>query len=261
MSYQKLDLQWNDGLVICRISDPPANLVSQLLLAELDHFLDEVLEAGTARAVILTAAGEVFSGGGNLVDLAGLYWNGRGSEDLGNAVFNRIERFPIPVLAAIQGDAFGGGVELLMSCHLRVMADSAHLKLPELQYGFIPGWGGTQRLPRIVGRARAYEMYLSGDTYTADQARAFGLVNAVVPAGSLMAEAEALARRILRAAPEAVSALIRVVSQSADPSLEVGLELERDAVMETVLSRATRDRVALAFPRLSEALQEAGRPS
>ena len=258
MGYQKLVIESKGALRICRISDPPANLVGQGLLRELDHFLDETLDGGRTRAVILTAAGEVFSGGGNLMDQSVLYWNGGASEDLGNHVFNRIERYPLPVIAAVQGDVFGGGVELLMSCHLRVMAASAKLKLPELQFGFVPGWGGTQRLPRIVGRARAYEMYLTADAYTAEQMHAFGLVNRVAPAGAALQEAEALAERVLRSSPEAIAAFIQVVNQSADQTLDVGLEIEHDAVLSTVTSPQLYERVIQIFPKLGQVPRSLG---
>ena len=258
MEYQKLVIESNGDLLICRISDPPANLVGQALLRELDRFLDETLDGGRARAVILTATGDVFSGGGNLVDQSALYWNGRASEDLGNHVFNRIERYPLPVIAAVQGDVFGGGVELLMSCHLRVMSASAKLKMPELQFGFVPGWGGTQRLPRIVGRTRAYEMYLTADAYTAEQMHAFGLVNRVAPAGAALQEAQALAERTLRSSPEAIAAFIQVVNQSADQTLDVGLEIEHDAVLNTVSSPQLYERVIRIFPKLGQVPRSIG---
>jgi enoyl-CoA hydratase len=137
-----------------------------------------------------------------------------------------LERCPKPVIAAVNGYAFGGGCELALGCHLRLASENAVLGLPEVGLGILPGYGGTQRLPRLVGQGRALELILTGRRVRADEAERIGLVNRVVPLGELLAEAEKLALAILRNAPLAVEAALEAVIRGMSLPLGEGLRFE-----------------------------------
>jgi enoyl-CoA hydratase len=150
-------------------------------------------------------------------------------------MFTRIERFPKPVIAAMNGYALGGGCELAMSCHLRLMSDAAVIGLPEINLGVFPGYGGTQRLPRLVGRTHAYELLFLGDRIPAERALEIGLVNRVCEAASLMDEARELAGRLAGQAPIAIKLIIDSVNRGLETTIEKGLEIEADNI--TVVSK------------------------
>ena len=153
----------------------------------------------------------------------------RGAEDIsrfGQRVLASLARAGKPVIAAINGYAFGGGCELALACHIRLAAESAVLGLPEVSLGIIPGYGGTQRLPRLVGAGRALEIILSGRRVKADEAERIGLVNRVVPRDQLLAEAEKLASAILKNGPLAVAAVLEAVDRGLSLPLDDGLRVE-----------------------------------
>lgn len=179
------------------------------------------------RAVVLTGAGEkAFVAGadiGQFTRLDGL--TGEAFARRGQAVFARIERMPKVVIAAVNGFALGGGCELALACHLRVAAENAVFAQPEVNLGLIPGYGGTQRLPRLVGRGIALEMILTGDRVAAQRAYEIGLVNLVVPQAQLVDAAKGLAKKIATKAPRAVELALRAVLAS-DGTMADGLAHE-----------------------------------
>ncbi len=179
-----------------RLNNPPLNLVTRELTLALDAALEAVEADDEVRAVVLAATGDrAFSAGSDVKEFASL--RGRVAEDKlidENAVYSRLAALPLPTVAAIEGDALGGGLELALCCDLRVAAETARLGLPEVGLGVIPGSGGTQRLPRLIGLARAKEMILLGEIIDAETAHDVGLVNRVAPVG----EAEQLARTLAR---------------------------------------------------------------
>ena len=146
----------------------------------------------------------------------------------GQHVFRRFETSPKPVVAAVNGFALGGGCELAMACHLRIAAEGAKFGLPETKLGLAPGYGGTQRLPRLVGKGRALQLILTGEMIDAAEAYRIGLVNKVVPAAELRGEAERMLREILARGPVAVALCIEAVNRGLDMSLDEGLALEAD---------------------------------
>src|SRR3989440_1859626 len=165
------------------LNHPPSNLLSTPVLKELDQTFGNLEADEAVRVIILTASGRFFSPGADIKELAELNTEHQGSElsGCGQALLNRIERFDKPVIAAINGACLGGGLELAMACHVRVAAAEIPLGLPEIKLGIIPGFGGTQRLPRIIGPSKAAELILTGEIITSEQALSLGLVNRVVP--------------------------------------------------------------------------------
>jgi enoyl-CoA hydratase len=147
----------------------------------------------------------------------------------GQEVFRRFETLGKPVIACIQGFALGGGCELAMACSMRIAADDARLGQPEVKLGVTPGYGGTQRLPRLVGRGRALKLLLTGEIINAQEALRIGLVDEVVPAAELMARAEAIAKAIAGNAPLAVAETLRLVDEGLGLPLELGLQREADS--------------------------------
>jgi enoyl-CoA hydratase len=196
------------------------NALNGPTIAELDRAIGEVSTDDAIRAVILTGAGEKsFVAGADINELAvQTPVSAREHARRGQALFDRIERLGTPVIAAVNGFALGGGCELAMACTLRLAAENARFGQPEINLGLIPGYAGTQRLPRLVGRGRALELLLTGQQITADEAWRIGLVNRVVPAAQLLAEARTLAQALAAKAPIAVRYILQAVAGGLEMS-------------------------------------------
>jgi enoyl-CoA hydratase/carnithine racemase len=215
------------------LTNPPLNLVTRELLQELAETLT-VLEAaapGDVRAVVVTGAGvRAFSAGSHVGEFESQRGpNGRERHALESGVADRLARLPMPTIAAIEGNALGGGLELALCCDIRVASERAQLGLPEVRLAVTPGAGGTQRLPRVVGQARAREMILTGRILSAEEAERIGLVTQVVPAGQAVAAADAIAAEIATRGPIAVREVKRLVDLAWHADIETGLAAELDA--------------------------------
>lgn len=220
------------------------NALSRETLLELGRLGRELATDSEVRAIVLTGAGDkAFCAGADLKERQGFSDDDvRAQVGLYRSELTSLDRSPKPVVAALNGVAFGGGLELALVCDLRVAAPEAKLALPETTLGIIPGAGGTQRLPRIVGEARAKEMILLGRRLTAQEALAWGLVNRVSPAGvSVVDDALEFLAPILDGAPIAQSAALRAIDVSFETTLEQGLELERVFYDETLRSADRRE--------------------
>ncbi|HXR98475.1 MAG TPA: enoyl-CoA hydratase-related protein [Terriglobales bacterium] len=232
----------SDGVIARVTLDRPAklNALNLATLAELQRAFAELRGAPGLRVVILTGAGEkAFAAGADVSELAALdAVRAREVSQAGNEVFLEIERFPHPVIAAINGFALGGGLELAMACAIRIASDNAYLGQPEVKLGLTPGYGGTQRLARLIGQGRALELILGGDPVSAHEAHRLGLVNRVVAPAELAAAATELATKIAANAPLAVTYCLEAVRRGAEMSLEEGLALEASLF---ALSCATAD--------------------
>ena len=229
MSYSTLLYELNNGLATVTINRPDKlNALNHQVITELSDAVTRVTDTEDVRAVILTGApGKAFVAGADIGELARC--NGLEAQTLsqtGSGVFRQLERCPKPVVAAVNGYALGGGCELALACHLRVASEYAKFGQPEVKLGITPGYGGTVRLSRLVGRGRALELLLSGAMIDAQEAWRIGLVNRVVPAERLLAEAEALLRAILENAPLALSECLRLVDEQEDLPLDAALALE-----------------------------------
>ena len=213
--------------------NPPLNLITRELLDELGAALGVLAAAspGDVRAVVLTGTGErAFSAGSHVGEFEAQRGpGGRERHELESGVGRRLAELPMPTLAAIEGNALGGGLELALCCDLRVASERARLGLPEVRLAVIPGAGGTQRLPRVVGLARAKELILTGRVLSAAEAERIGLVHEVVPPGEAVARATAIGEEIAARGPLAVREAKRLIDLAMDVDLDTGLAAEMDA--------------------------------
>lgn len=219
-----------DGIAVITVNRPDKlNALNALVMQELDHAVEDINVDRSVRAVIVTGAGErAFVAGADIAELATLNEeSGHAFATNGQTAFMRIARSPKPFVAVVEGYALGGGCELAMACHMRIAGGNAVFGLPEVTLGLIPGYGGTQRLSRLVGQGRAMELILTGNPVKAEQARNIGLVNRLVETGKGMDEAVALISSILKRAPLAVAAAIKAII-AADETPELGYETEAD---------------------------------
>ncbi|MEL4890238.1 enoyl-CoA hydratase-related protein [Xanthomonas protegens] len=204
------------------------NALNRQVLQALDAAFAAAADDPQIRVVVLTGAGEkAFVAGADIAEMNELTpVQGRDFSQLGQRLMRRIERMPKPVLAMVNGFALGGGLELAMACHLRVAAEGARLGQPEINLGLIPGFGGTQRLLRLVGRAAALELCLLGAPIDAARAMQLGLVNRVVAAGELQATTLKLAQQLADAAPLALRGILDAIQIGGESAIEQGLEYE-----------------------------------
>ncbi len=222
MPFDNLLVERDGAVATLTINRPHVlNALNRSTLADLRQALAEVKEDGQVRVVIITGAGDkAFVAGADIGELAVLSPAlGREHALAGQEVFDRIETLGKPVIAAINGYALGGGCELAMACTLRIAAEGAKLGQPEIKLGILPGYGGTQRLPRLVGKGRAMEMMLTGAPIPAAEAERIGLVNRVVPRATLLEEAKRLAIDLAGQAPLAVRYILTAVNAGTEMPL------------------------------------------
>lgn len=226
--YQYLGVSMEEQVAVLTISNPPANLLSRAVLTELKGFLDTVAKNPEVKVLILTGAGTFFIVGADIKEISELKGKAQGTEaaSLGQMVFNKLEQLPIPTIAAINGHCLGGGNELAMSCSIRILSERARIGQPEINLGIMPGFGGTQRLARLVGASKALELNLTGDMINAQTALAMGLANKVVPEAEVMKQAMGLAKKIAGKSRLAVERILRVTREGLATSLAEGLKLE-----------------------------------
>jgi enoyl-CoA hydratase len=231
MSYQNLLISDADGIRTITINRPDQlNALNRATIDELDHALNEAEADKSVRVLIITGSGpKAFVAGADIKEFAHFsVEEGRAlSADGQRKLFDHVERLNKPVIAAVNGFALGGGLELAMSCHFRVASDNAKLGLPEVGLGVIPGYGGTQRLARLVGKGKAMEMIFLGGAgmIKADEALQWGLVNHVVPQTDLLPKCNELAAAIAKNSPTALAAAIRAVNAGYEPGAN-GLQRE-----------------------------------
>jgi enoyl-CoA hydratase len=230
------------GVALITVNRPDKlNALSSAVIADLDQAAGEIASDAGIRAAIITGAGaKAFVAGADINELAALTpAEARAYALRGQQVFRKIETLGKPVVAAVNGFALGGGLELAMACTVRFASDNAKMGQPEVKLGIIPGYGGTQRLPRLVGRGRALELLLSGETMAAEEAHRIGLVNAVVPQAELLNHCRAWLDKVLANAPLALALVQEAVDVGLSSGLEEGLRFEAAAFG---VSAATEDR-------------------
>jgi enoyl-CoA hydratase len=231
MEFANLRLELRPPLAIVTLDRPKVlNALNATTFTELDAAFSALADNSAIRAILLTGSGgRAFAAGADIAELAATSAEeGRAFSLRGQQVFRRIETLGKPVIACIQGFALGGGCELAMACTLRLAADDARLGQPEVKLGVIPGYGGTQRLPRLVGRGAALKLLLTGEIINAAEAMRIGLVDEVVPAAQLIPRAESLALSIAAQAPLAISEVLGVVDEGIDLPLDLALLRESE---------------------------------
>jgi enoyl-CoA hydratase len=229
MTFENLLLDRDDAVAILTFNRPKVlNALNAQTLSELSQALDSFKADAGVRAVILTGAGEKsFIAGADINELAvQTPIEGKEHARRGQLLFDAIENLGKPVIAAVNGFALGGGCELAMACTVRLAADTARFGQPEINLGIIPGYAGSQRLPRLVGKGIAMEILLTGDMVSAQRAYEIGLVNRVVPAADLMSEAKKLAHTFASKAPIAARYILEAVNQGMEAPFPVAEYLE-----------------------------------
>ncbi len=243
MSYQHILFALDEhGIALVTVNRPEKlNALSGAVVLELKDAFERIAGDAAIRAAILTGAGEkAFVAGADISELALLSpYEARAYAARGQAVFRTLETCGKPTVAAVNGFALGGGLELAMACAVRFASENARLGQPEVKLGIIPGYGGTQRLPRLVGRGRALELLLAGEPVTAAEAHRIGLVNAVVPQPELLDYSRAWLAKVLANGPLAVGLVLEAVDLGLDSGLDAGLRFEAAAFG---VSAATEDR-------------------
>ena len=226
--YRYLKVNVDDKIAVITIDNPPVNALSKGVILNLEKSLQELNSSNEVRAIVITGTGNFFVAGADIREIDKL----KSKKDAREMVsyFHRlglwIESLPKPVIAAINGPCLGGGLELAMTCHLRIASANAKIGLPEIKLGIIPGFGGTQRLPRIVGKAKALEMLLTGDPISAQEAKENGLVNLVSEPQDLLKQTKDLAARIINKSLVPISKIIKAVEEGFDKPIEDASEFE-----------------------------------
>jgi enoyl-CoA hydratase len=228
MEYRNIIVSTEDGLTTVTVNRPDRlNALNAETISELTLAFESL--PGDTGVVILTGSGEkAFIAGADIAELAEM--TPAGAKEVsarGQAMCDAIERCGAPVIAAVNGYALGGGLEVALACNLRIASENASLGLPEVKLGIIPGYGGTQRLPRLISEARALEMILTGEMVDAEEAYRIGLVNRVKPQKELMAAAKEMALRIMRNGPIAVRYALESVNRGLAAGLAEGLAIEQ----------------------------------
>lgn len=230
-AYENLLFDNTDGIGIVTINRPKAlNALNGATLRELDQLCDAIAGDEAVKVVIFTGGGEKsFVAGADITEMQPMSaLEGRNWGILGHDVFNKIENLPQPTIAAVNGFALGGGCELVMACDIRLASEKAKFGQPEVTLGIIPGFGGTQRLPRLVGKGRAMELLFTGDMIDAAEAYRIGLVNKVVAPDQLMSAAKALAGKIMSRAPLAVRLCKTAVNKGLNADIATGVAYESE---------------------------------
>ena len=228
MPFEFLTLDIADRVATLTVNRPDKlNALNDATIAELGHAIDQIRIDDSIGGVILTGAGRAFVAGADIAELSSQSpVLGKARARTGQEIFRRFETSPKPVIAAVNGFALGGGCELAMACHIRIASDAAKFGQPESKLGILPGYGGSQRLPRLVGKGRAMQLLMTGEMIDANEAFRIGLVNKVVPGARLLDEARDMLKTILANGPLAVALCIEAIDRGLQMSLEEGSILE-----------------------------------
>ncbi|MTH55335.1 enoyl-CoA hydratase [Bacillus mangrovi] len=230
-----IKLEKKGSVAVLTFDNPPLNVLSQPVMRELEEILDELKEDSGTVCLVLTGAGDkAFMAGADIKEFPNLIGKqGIKSEFMKtHALFSKLDDFPKPTIAVLNGLTFGGGCELALTCDIRIAEDHIQIGLPEIKLGLFPGGGGTQRLPRLIGEAQAKQMMYTGDPVEAEKAKAIGLVNEVVPKGTGLEAGVKLAERISRFSLPALTRIKQAVDEGTQVPLQQGLEREAELFEE-----------------------------
>lgn len=238
-------------VALVTIDRPPLNILPFSLFHELADMVVELIDESKARAVIITGTATAFVSGLDIKDIESIKTgdeNDRMTLEV-KALFGRIEKLCRPVIAAIDGNCFGGGLELALSCHMRFASKEARLALPEINVGAMPSFGGTQRLPRVIGRARALELMLTGRSVSGDEAFGMGLVNRVYPSSELLERAREFGGQIAEKSYESVEAVTRATTKGPEMDYDEGMVFESRCSSQLIGSYNAKEGMAAFFGR------------
>lgn len=242
-------INYQDNIAVIAIHNPPLNALNKAMVERIGAVFDEIKD-GT-RVVVITGAGDrAFVAGADISQFPTL--DDKSGMDLvrhGQRVYQKIEHFHLPVICAVNGFALGGGLELAMACDIRVASRNAKFGLPEATLGICPGYGGTQRLPRIVGKGFAKKMMYTGETISAQEAFDCGLCDVLTEEGEALSEAIKLAQKICRTAPKAVQAIKKLVNDGMETDQEAAIELEAQTFGKLCLTRDKNEGVNAFFEK------------
>ncbi|RLL46844.1 enoyl-CoA hydratase [Oceanobacillus piezotolerans] len=234
----------SNGVATVVIKNPPMNVLSQQVTKELDIVFGQLEEDNEVISIILTGDGEkAFMAGADIKEFPERDAE-KGDEIDTHTVFNRIENIPKPTIAVLNGFTLGGGLELALTCDIRIAENHAKIGLPEVNLGLLPGAGGTQRLPRIVGSSKAKEMMFTGSPVDAEEAHKLGIVNKVVPKGEGREAAEKLANKLANQSLQALSRIKRLVNVGSELPLEEGLEMEKQLFNDLFVTEDAKEGVS-----------------
>jgi enoyl-CoA hydratase/carnithine racemase len=249
MAYETLILTREETFAVITLNRPPANAISEQLVRDLNAALTDVEADPAVKSLIITGAGDkIFCAGADLGSAFG------GPDVLtfirfGNSVLRRIERFPKPVIAAINGHALGGGCEIAMACHIRILKETARMGQTESNLGLIPGYGGTQRMPRLIGRGLALEHMILGTQIPAAECHRIGLANRLSKEGATLDDARALAREIGNRPPVATRLMIEAVDDGIQAPIDQALEIETRAFRQILATEDMAEGIQAFFQK------------
>lgn len=234
------------GVALMIINNPPMNALSTPVIKDIRAAVEKALADSAVRVVVFSGEGRAFIAGADISEFTGLNTQQEGSDWLkaGQELLNLIENADKPFIAAINGFALGGGAEVALACHIRIADETAQMGLPEIKLGIIPGFGGTQRSPRLFGTGRAYELILSGNFISGRQAAEYGLVNRTAPKGESVNEAKKLAQAIALRGRPAIKTAMNVIRKGITMNFTDALKLERDSFGELCETENKREGVA-----------------
>lgn len=249
MPYENIVVTREESFAVITLNRPPANAISEDLMRELNAALSELQADDAVRSLIITGAGDkIFCAGADLgsafsgPDIAAFL-------RFGNSVVRRIERFPKPVVAAINGHALGGGCEIAMGCHIRILKETARMGQTESNLGIIPGYGGTQRTPRLIGRGLALEHLILGTQISAAECHRIGLVNRVAKDGETLNDAKGLARELGKRPPIATRLIIEAVDDGLHAPIDTAIEIEVRAFLQTLRTEDAAEGIQAFFQK------------
>ncbi len=245
MQFSNVSVAVEERVAVLSINHPPANALNKATLEGLQAALDHLEHDPQIKVVLLTGEGRFFIAGADINEFTTLTDDqAQMMAEAGQKLFNRLETFPKPIIAVVNGACLGGGLELAMACHIRIVAQEAKLGLPELNLGLIPGYGGTQRLPRLVGRGMATRMILTSEMISGEEAYRIGLAEAVYPLEQLLDEAKKLASVIATKSAVAIRHALEAVQAGFEKGMEEGLRQEARLFGEVFRSEDMKEGVS-----------------
>jgi enoyl-CoA hydratase/carnithine racemase len=262
---QFVKLAIEERVAVITLDHAPVNALNGAMLDELSATVDEIVANPEVKAAVITGGGQLaFVAGADINVFGSILNQTNGTAEAqardfiakGQNTFLKIENASKPFIAAINGVCLGGGMELAMACHLRIIGDRAKMGQPEINLGIIPGWGGTQRLPRLVGKAKAIELILTGDQITAQEALRLNLVNKVVPGGEVLKAARDLARKIAQKGAVAIGAALEAVQASSAKPLAEGLAFEGEMIARALRTEDMREGITAFLQKRQPAFKD-----